>query len=91
MAKIRAEVTIFGLVQGVWFRQSTCAIAQEYGVTGWCRNNPDGTVSAVFEGDEAAVNAVTDWCSHGPKMARVDDLQVTTTVPTGEFPDFTIV
>ena len=90
MSNIRAEVQVTGRVQGVWFRQSTKNTADEYRVCGWCRNNPDGSVAAVFEGEETAVKTVVDWCKRGPDMAQVDDLQTKMSSPTGEFTDFQI-
>jgi len=90
MSIIRAEVHVIGRVQGVWFRQSTKNMADQYGVYGWCRNNPDGSVAAVFEGEETAVKTVVDWCKSGPDMARVEDLQVEWQTPTGEFNRFQI-
>ncbi|MCW8858406.1 MAG: acylphosphatase [Deltaproteobacteria bacterium] len=90
MILVRAKVHISGRVQGVWFRQSTKDTAQQHAVTGWCRNNPDGTVEAVFEGAETAVKAVLDWCKKGPELAHVDDLQIEWADPTGEFEIFQI-
>ena len=90
MADIRAQVRVTGRVQGVWFRQSTKNTAEQHGVKGWCRNNPDSSVEAVFEGNEAAVKAVLDWCKKGPVMARVDNLQVDWQTPSGEFDRFEI-
>lgn len=90
MAKIRAEIRISGRVQGVWFRQSTKQTAEQYGVSGSCRNCPDGSVQAIFEGEERAVRAVVDWCRRGPEMARVDELQVDWQAATGEFERFTV-
>ena len=90
MTSSRAEVRVTVRVQGVWFRQSTKNTADQYRVCGWCRNNPDGSVAAVFEGEETAVKAVVDWCKSGPDLARVDDLQVEWQTPTGEFVRFQI-
>ncbi|MDX2495978.1 MAG: acylphosphatase [Desulfuromusa sp.] len=90
MANTRAEIRVSGRVQGVWFRQSTKNTAEQYGAKGWCRNNPDGSVTAVFEGTEDAVEAVINWCKSGSDMARVDDLQVELEIPTGEFDSFQI-
>ena len=90
MTKVRAEVRVTGRVQGVWFRQSTKNTAERYKVTGWCRNNPDGSVAAVFEGEESAVKSVIEWCKEGPELARVDDLLVDWEKPTGEFERFII-
>jgi acylphosphatase len=90
MANIRAEVIVKGRVQGVWFRQSTCNIANKLGLTGWCRNNPDGTVSAIFEGEEEAVKTILEWCKTGPELAEVDQVQVERVRATGEFEKFYI-
>ena len=90
MAKVRAAVRISGRVQGVWFRQSTKQTAEKFDITGWVRNNPDRSVEAVFEGEQGVVQAVLDWCQHGPDMARVDDLQVDWQTATDEFSDFRV-
>ena len=90
MAMVRAEVRVSGRVQGVWFRQSTKKMADRYGVTGWCRNNPDGSVEAVFEGEENKVKSAVNWCKIGPRLARVDNLNIVWETPTCEFNDFQI-
>ncbi|MDX2482018.1 MAG: acylphosphatase [Desulfuromusa sp.] len=90
MTKVRAEVLITGRVQGVWFRQSTKNTAEQFGVSGWCRNNPDGSVEAAFEGEESAVKSVIEWCKDGSELAHVDDLQIEWEKPTGEFERFFI-
>lgn len=89
MAKVGAAVKVTGRVQGVWFRQSTKQTAQIYGVCGWVRNCPDGSVEAVFEGEEPAVHAVIDWCRSGPELARVADLQIAWQPTTG-YTDFRV-
>lgn len=84
----RAHVLISGRVQGVNFRYSTLQEAQFNGVTGWVRNNPDGRVEAVFEGEEEDVRRMVQWCHRGPSMARVDHVDVTLQPFSGEFDDF---
>jgi len=90
MAAIRAAVRVSGRVQGVWFRQSTKQTAESHGVNGWVRNNPDGSVEAIFEGENNAVQAVIAWCKEGPQLARVDDVQVDWRDATGDFKDFRV-
>jgi len=51
--KKRARLTITGLVQGVSYRAATVEAARRHGLSGWVRNNPNGSVEAVVEGDEA--------------------------------------
>ncbi len=91
MSKLRAEVHVSGRVQGVCFRHYTQKTAQQHGVSGWCRNRPDGSVEAVFEGEESAVRAVVDWCRQGPDLARVDALQVEWTTASDEFIGFNVI
>ncbi len=85
MAKTRrARVTVSGRVQGVWFRAETRDMARLLGLSGWVRNAPDGTVEAVFEGEEAEVGKAVEWCRRGPRMARVDSVELVWEEPRGE-------
>ena len=65
------DVVVSGRVQGVAFRAYAQQEAARLGVTGWVRNEPDGSVAGHFEGEPAAVEALVDWCRAGPRMARV--------------------
>jgi acylphosphatase len=85
--RVRARVIVRGRVQGVWFRESCRSQAVALGLGGWVRNRSDGTVEAVFEGPEPAVERAVDWCRHGPDHARVDGIDVRREPPTGE-PNF---
>ena len=88
--KIRAHVFIRGKVQGVYFRQNTKQAATRRGVTGWVRNLPDGRVEAIFEGYNADVNEVIEWCHVGPAKAKVEDVDVRFEKYVGELANFTI-
>jgi acylphosphatase len=77
-------VWIEGRVQGVGFRWATGQQARSLDVAGWVRNNPDGAVEAVFEGEPERVNALVAWCRRGPGGARVDDVRVELEAPNGE-------
>ena len=48
--RIRQEIQFTGYVQGVGFRYRTYHLAQRYGVTGWVRNEYDGSVCAELQG-----------------------------------------
>jgi len=74
--KTRRRVIVRGEVQGVFFRDSTRDEAESRGVAGWVRNRDDGSVEAVFEGPEDAVEAMVDWCRSGPSRADVEDMDV---------------
>jgi acylphosphatase len=73
---IRRRVVVHGFVQGVFFRDTVRRHAVGAGVAGWVRNNRDGTVEAVFEGDPDAVERLLDVCRRGPSGARVDRVDV---------------
>jgi acylphosphatase len=77
-------VTVRGLVQGVYFRADTQARAQSLAVHGWARNAADGSLEAVFEGDDEPVESMVSWCHRGPAGARVDDVEVAWEEPQGE-------
>jgi len=80
---IRRRVVVHGFVQGVFFRDSVRRHALTTGVTGWVRNNRDGTVEAVFEGEDAAVERLVGFCRDGPRGARVDRVEVEIEEPEG--------
>jgi acylphosphatase len=90
MEHLRAHVTVQGLVQGVWFRQSTKDEAVRLGVFGWVRNLPDGNVEAVFEGEKKKVEEIVGWCHRGPSGAHVTKVDISWERYRGEFGHFDI-
>lgn len=80
---IRRRVVVYGSVQGVFFRESVRRRAVTAGVTGWVRNNREGTVEAVFEGDPSAVEQLVEFCRNGPRGARVDEVEISAEDPEG--------
>jgi acylphosphatase len=80
-AVVRRRVVVSGRVQGVFFRDTCRRVAEENGVAGWVRNLPDGRVEAVFEGPADAVGHLVDWTRHGPRHARVDQIDVRAEAP----------
>ncbi|MEK6195501.1 MAG: acylphosphatase [Deltaproteobacteria bacterium] len=88
--RVRVHAIITGRVQGVFFRMETQRVARSHNVNGWVRNKADGSVEAVFEGDEADVKAAFNWCRQGPPISRVDDVQVFWQDYVGEFIGFEV-
>ena len=88
--QVRAHAVISGRVQGVAFRFETQRAADGFGVEGWVRNKRDGTVEAVFEGRQQDVDAMLNWCRQGPRVARVDKVDVNWQDYTGEYKSFDI-
>lgn len=88
MSKVRVELTIQGRVQGVFYRQSTVQTAKKLSLTGWVKNCSDSSVSVVFEGERAAVEAAVEWCRQGPAAAIVTELEESWLAFEGEFDSF---
>lgn len=71
-------------MQGVFFRAEARDRARSLDLAGWARNLRDGTVEAVFEGDDERVDSMVEWCRRGPSGARVEDIEVEWDKPWGE-------
>jgi acylphosphatase len=70
--KVRRHVVIRGRVQGVGYRAWTEITAVERGIEGWVRNRRDGSVEALFSGEEDEVASMVADCRVGPPGARVE-------------------
>ncbi|MEX2103482.1 MAG: acylphosphatase [Gaiellaceae bacterium] len=73
---MRKRVVIHGQVQGVFFRDTARRLAAQHGVSGWARNNRNGTVEAVFEGEPGAVERLVAFAREGPHGAIVQRVDV---------------
>ena len=69
------NITVYGLVQGVFYRDETCKKARELGLIGYVENHDDGTVYIEAEGEEQKLNDLLEWCKIGPKMAKVTKVE----------------
>jgi len=89
--RARARIRVTGLVQGVFYRQSTAIEANRLGVSGTVRNLPDGAVEVEAEGARGAVEALSAWCRSGPPSARVEAVEVVWEAPAGKAGPFRVV
>lgn len=71
-----AHLKIYGIVQGVFYRDFTQEQAAKLSLTGWVRNMADGTVEAVVQGEEESIKKLINWCYEGPSSAKVNDIKV---------------
>jgi acylphosphatase len=69
------RVVISGRVQGVGYRAWTVSTSAHLGLRGWVRNRSDGTVEAVFCGEQENIDAMIEECKKGPMAARVDRIE----------------
>jgi acylphosphatase len=72
----RFHLIIHGRVQGVGFRYFTQYEALKRQLTGWVRNNDDGTVELEVQGNEEAVQLFIDTIREGTLFAKVTDVSV---------------
>jgi acylphosphatase len=70
------RLVIEGRVQGVAYRDWTRRRAEALGLCGWVRNRRNGTVEAVFTGDDAAVEKMVEACRDGPPAAAVTAVRI---------------
>jgi acylphosphatase len=87
---IACRLVIRGIVQGVGFRYAAAEAAEREGVCGWVRNARDGSVEALVQGDDAAVERMVEWCRSGPRGARVSSVEREPADVHAEFRGFTI-
>ena len=89
MTTAALHVIVEGRVQGVGFRAFLEREAKARGLRGWVRNRSDGSVEAVFSGEEEDVQSMVVACHRGPRMSLVKDVK-TTPQPPGEWKGFEV-
>ncbi len=67
----RYIIIVTGKVQGVSFRRTAQQIAVQLGISGFARNEPDGSVHIEAEGSETAIQEFLDWCRGGSTHSEV--------------------
>ena len=75
-ARDAIRAVVHGAVQGVGFREATIRRALALGVTGWVRNEDDGSVRVHAEGPREAVAELAAFLERGSRAARVDAVEL---------------
>lgn len=86
----RVTANLRGHVQGVGFRYTTQAIARRHPVKGFVRNEPDGSVTIVAEGEAAALQKFLEDLRASYVYGYVREENLNWSPATGEFGDFQI-
>ncbi|GGC88288.1 acylphosphatase [Thalassobacillus devorans] len=74
-----AHIIVHGRVQGVGFRFSAQQVAAEHNISGWVKNNPDGTVEIEAEGEKHNLDRFMEDIQNGPSpYAKVEHMDITT-------------
>ena len=84
------QLYVKGKVQGVFYRASTVDVAKKLGVTGWVKNQPDGSVKIHAQGSVTAIDELILWAWQGPKNAKVTAVD-TVVVAADDFITFNVL
>ncbi len=90
MTRVCAEILVSGRVQGVYYRAFTLQAAGRLGLTGSCRNLPDGRVEVIAEGDRDVIEILIGQLRVGPPRAKVEAVHVYWKPAERRFKDFSI-
>jgi acylphosphatase len=77
----RVHLSIKGRVQGVGYRAFVELEAELRGLEGWVRNRRDGSVEAVVEGEQRAIDDLVEACRKGPPSSQVVSIDVSEAEP----------
>ena len=86
----RRTIRVHGDVQGVYYRDSTRQQAASLGLTGFVRNEQDGSVYIEAQGEVEGIDELTQWAHDGPDGASVNDVRTDEIEPRGNESDFIV-
>lgn len=84
------HIIVHGIVQGVGFRYFVWRRARAYGIHGWVRNRPDGTVEILAQGEEGMLNEFIKDVKIGPPAAHITRVDIQESSPDFSLNDFEI-
>lgn len=73
-AKVRMRYVFTGCVQGVGFRYRAYHAANSLGLTGWVRNEFDGSVTLEVQGGRSSIDAMLGMIENSPYI-EIDDIR----------------
>jgi acylphosphatase len=89
--EVRARrFVVRGRVQGVGFRWFVEREAHILGISGWVRNNANGSVEVLAHGTRDQLSGLHARLREGPRAARVDEVEVSEAKPTADISSFRI-
>jgi acylphosphatase len=84
------QATVYGYVQGVFFRAFVSRRAEELNLTGYVRNLPGGEVEVVAEGERKQMEKLISQLKVGPPAARVERVAAKWSEYSGSYSGFRI-
>ncbi len=88
--QISVRATVYGRVQGVFFRTFVEEHAQLLGLRGYVRNLPSGDVEVVAEGERERVEKMVEYLKRGPPAAIVRRVVTSWSEYTGNYSSFRV-
>lgn len=77
---ISLQIICIGRVQGVFFRKYAEQEARRLGLSGWVRNQSDGSVEINASGESHQLQSLISWCKTGSPMSEVTEVKVSEVV-----------
>jgi acylphosphatase len=87
---IQAKFTVRGYVQGVGYRYFAYRKADALGLTGFAKNEYDGSVTVVAEGEEQLIETFRQYLLQGPMRSHVESVTVERQAASGSYEGFII-
>jgi len=84
------QATVYGRVQGVFFRAFVGRCVRELGLAGYVRNLPGGAVEILAEGERWQLEKLVGYLKLGPPAARVDEVVTSWSEYTGNYSGFSV-
>jgi acylphosphatase len=72
----KVKIRVIGKVQGVFFRMYTKKRAKELNLSGWVRNEEDGSVLIMAAGEDKQIEQLISWCHQGSPWSKVLRVEV---------------
>ena len=70
------KIKIYGIVQRVGFRHFLLKNAEDLNITGYVKNDEEGSVSVFAVGEKEQLDKFVQKCKKGPERAKVDLVEV---------------
>ena len=85
------HATVYGKVQGVYFRAWVFDQAKSLGLTGWVRNLREGAVEVLAQGPDEALAALKERLPQGSPLSRVESVDARLTDHDKTYTEFEIL
>ena len=86
---MRYRMSFYGRVQAVGFRYTACHAAERYRLTGWVRNDYDGSVTMELQGSEGQIDQVILAIERGTYI-HIENMDCRSIPPLPEEPEFRV-